>query len=120
MTDRDDAELVIEALYQVAANPAAWEQLVAALDPEGLENAPAAAAAELRRTAEIARLQAGPGEGAGAAGGQGVGWVVLGAAGRVLACDPTGREALAGVGGRVEADGALRFRDPVNEEAARA
>lgn len=114
----DNVALVIEAMYQVAADPETWEQLVEALG-EGGEDPPEHAARELARSEDIARLVSRPEEGPGAAhhARGDIGWVLLSASRRVTAVNPAAEAIMADGLGRVALGRPIVFQDEINEEA---
>jgi pimeloyl-ACP methyl ester carboxylesterase/DNA-binding CsgD family transcriptional regulator len=119
MDDRSRANiaLVIETLYQIAADPEGWEQLidVLALGP-GAEAAPPDVAPDLERMADIARLVSRTADRDGSAGRADVAWAVLSAGCRVLACNPAAQVVVGSGLGRLEVGADLAFSDPANGE----
>ena len=75
-TKRANVALVIETMYQVAANPDAWHQLIDALADAGeLQDMPPEAADDMARSQDIARLTARPEEGPVPVGRNDIGWI---------------------------------------------
>ena len=65
----DAARLVIETMYQVAANPEAWERLIDVLDEDGLGRDPGPEILRgLALSENIARLASRPDEGSATSG----------------------------------------------------
>lgn len=119
MNDRSRANvaLVIETLYQIAADPEGWEQLidVLALAPDQ-EAAPEGVQPDLERMADIARLVS-RASGDSPSARSDVAWAVLSGARRVLACNPAAQIVMGSGLGRLEVGVELEFSDPTNSEA---
>ncbi len=114
----DNVALVIEAMYQVAADPETWEQLIEALG-EGGEDPSEAAARELARSEDIARLVSRPGEGPGGArrARDDIGWVLLSASRRITAANQAAELVMADGLGALRVGQPIRFDDAANDEA---
>ena len=123
-TSGANVALVIETLYQIAADPEGWEQLIEVLALSSGEEAPAGVAPDLERMADIARLVS---RGASSTPRSDVAWAVLSAAGRVLGCNPSAQVVMAsGLGrlahlllaaGATEVYPSLRGAPPVSDAA---
>lgn len=113
---RANIALVIETLYQIAADPEGWEQLidVLALAPED-DIPPPEIASDLERMADIARLVARPNEGALTSRSD-VGWAVITQRRKVTACNASAQTVMAGGIGRLVAGEEIVFDDPGNLE----
>ena len=112
-----EADLVLGLFYRYAADPTRWAHLMDVLPAQDLTAAPVGAMAELAQGQEVARLSAKPGEGPNDETWRAdIGWLVLSAAGAVLACSPMAASALAELG-RAAVGSALDFNDPDNGEA---
>jgi pimeloyl-ACP methyl ester carboxylesterase/DNA-binding CsgD family transcriptional regulator len=113
---RANVALVIETLYQIAADPEGWEQLVdvLALTPEE-DEPPAEIAPDLARMADIAKLVTRPTDTALTRRSD-VGWVVISQKRRVIACNGSAQAVMATGLGRLAAGEALTFDDPGNNE----
>lgn len=110
--------LVIETMYQVAANPDAWRQLIDALGEGGEISEPSAAAVQgLARSTDIARLTARPEEGPAVAGRSDIGWILLSTRRRALAANGLARDMMAAGLGTLKLGAELAFDDPGNAEA---
>lgn len=117
-TTRANVALVIETMYQVAANPDAWPQLIDALADSGdLRDLPLEAADQMARSQDIARLTARPEEGPAPAGRNDIGWIVLSSRGKVLGANSLAQEMVAAGLGRLRIGTELGFDDPGNGEA---
>ena len=82
----DASRLVIETMYQVAANPEAWERLIDVLEDDGLGREPGPEILRgLALSEDIARLASRPGEGPATSGRPDIGWLLLSSRGKVLA-----------------------------------
>ncbi|MFN3521719.1 MAG: alpha/beta fold hydrolase [Phenylobacterium sp.] len=112
-TSGANVALVIETLYQIAADPEGWEQLIEVLALSSGEEAPAGVAPDLERMADIARLVS---RGASSTPRSDVAWAVLSAAGRVLGCNPSAQVVMASGLGRLQVGAELAFDDPANGE----
>ncbi len=115
-----DFSLVIETLYQVAADPAGWDQLIDVLEADGLmASPPFAVAGAVDRAREIALMARAPGDGIGPqpAERSDIGWVLLSGARRVLALNSAATVALADGLGHAVAGKPIDFCDPANDEA---
>ncbi|WP_374574256.1 alpha/beta fold hydrolase [Phenylobacterium sp.] len=112
---RANVALVIETLYQIAADPEGWEQLIDVLDlAEGEEVPPPGVAPDLERMADIARLVSRAGDGSPPRAD--VAWAVLSGAQRVLSCNPAAQTVMASGLGRLSAGADIAFDDPANAE----
>ena len=119
MTKPADADLIIEMLYRFAADPVAWEQLIDVLDDEGMAAPTGAAAADIARAQDIARLATGPGEGPHHEPWRAdLGWIVLSPAGKVLVCNPLAETILRAGLGAAQVNRPLTLVDEGNAEAA--
>jgi pimeloyl-ACP methyl ester carboxylesterase/DNA-binding CsgD family transcriptional regulator len=120
-TPMDDADfaLVIEAMYQVAADPDRWEQLIEALgEAPARDEAPASAVRGLANSEQIARLVSRADEGQPqAASGPTMGWVVLSSRRKVAAANDAAHAIMATGLGELKTGAEPRFRDPSNDEA---
>jgi pimeloyl-ACP methyl ester carboxylesterase/DNA-binding CsgD family transcriptional regulator len=118
--DEANITLVIEAMYQVAADPERWGQVIDALaETPASEVAPTSAARGLAHSQEIAAL----------VGGQAsrstepvsrlapLGWVLLTERRRVCGSNPAGRAALESCLGTLKVGDLIQFNDPDNDEA---
>jgi pimeloyl-ACP methyl ester carboxylesterase/DNA-binding CsgD family transcriptional regulator len=114
---RANSALVIETLYQIAADPEGWEQLidVLALSPEE-EAPPADIAPDLERMADIARLVTRPPE-ASISRRADIGWAVISQRRKVTACNAAAQAVMAGGLGRMKPGEDVVFDDPANLEA---
>ena len=110
-----DARLVVETMYQVAADPEAWEQLVQVLDDDGQEPTPELVR-DLALSEDIARLTQRRDEGPNAARRPDLGWVLLSPGRKALAWNGAAAEILGGMGELAEGR-AIAFDDPANDEA---
>ena len=116
----DDARLVIEAMYEVAANPEAWERLIDVLDEDGLASDPdPELMRKLALSEDIARLAGRPGEGAQAPGGgrSDIGWLLLTPRGKLIGHNPAAAAVMAEGLGRLEIGQAVGFENVDNAEA---
>ncbi|WP_310539827.1 alpha/beta hydrolase [Phenylobacterium sp.] len=110
--------LVIETMYQVAANPDAWRQLIDALADAGdLQEMPSEAVTDMARSLDIARLTARPEEGPVTSRRNDIGWIVLSARRKVLAANNLAHEMMDAGLGRLRLGAELAFQDPANGEA---
>jgi pimeloyl-ACP methyl ester carboxylesterase/DNA-binding CsgD family transcriptional regulator len=119
-TPMDDADfaLVIEAMYQVAADPDRWEQLIAALgEAPARDEAPAAAVRGLANSEQIARLVSRADEGVAKPSGPSMGWVVLSSRRRVAAANAAAHAIMATGLGELKTGVEPRFSDASNDEA---
>ena len=110
--------LVIETLYQIAADPEGWEQLIDVLAlPAPSDEAPADTGPDLQRMADIARLVS---QGAGGRPDlrPDVAWTVLTPGLKVLSCNAAAEAVIAGLG-RMQVGGELKFDNPANDEVLR-
>lgn len=116
----DNAALVIEAMYQLAANPEHWEQLVEALPDDG-HDPDVEAVRNLAHSEDIARLVSRPDEGPQAArrARSDVGFVVLSGGRRVTAANSAAEAVMEDGLGRLQVGRELAFDDPENAEAVR-
>ena len=117
-TKRANVALVIETMYQVAANPDAWQQLIDALADAGeLQDMPPEAAEDMARSQDVARLTARPEEGPTPAGRNDLGWIVLSSRRKALAANGLAQEVMASGLGRLKIGAEIAFDDPGNAEA---
>lgn len=117
----DDARLVIETMYQVAANPEAWERLIDVLDEDGLRHEPGPEILRgLALSEDIARLASRPEEGPGTTGRADIGWLLLSSRGKVMAHNGAALLALGGAAGRLAVGEGVAFANPDNTEAMAA
>ncbi len=119
--DEADITLVIEAMYQVAAEPERWEQLVEVLGdvPESAE-IPAGAARGLAHSQEVARMlgRSKDGQAAPATPPSALGWVLLGKGRKVVAANGPAHAMMLNSGlGELRTDAQIGFHNPANEEA---
>lgn len=114
----DAARLVIETMYQVAANPEAWERLIDVLDEDGLGRDPGPEILRgLALSEDIARLASRPDEGPATGGRPDIGWLLLSSRGKVMAHNGAALIALGeAVAGLVVGQG-VAFSNPDNAEA---
>ena len=110
-----DARLVVETMYQVAADPEAWEQLVEVLD-EGLDEPAPEIVRDLAISEDIARLTQRRDEGPNAVRRADLGWLLLTSGRKALVWNGAAAEILDGLG-TLRAGQAVDFDDPANEEA---
>ncbi|HEX2561208.1 alpha/beta fold hydrolase [Phenylobacterium sp.] len=115
------ARLLVETLYQVAADPECWEQLIEALEGAA-DEPPAPVAAELGRIHGLAQMVRRQGEGPAQRGEARpeMGWLLLSPRRTVLACNPAARAALEPDLAQVRAGAHIGFVDPANAEALEA
>ncbi len=117
-SDSADVQLIVEAMYQVAADPGRWVQLIEVLaDQPARDEAPESARRGLAHSEDIARLV-----GVNAApeirlSSHAFGWVAITASGRVAAVNARGQAVLSGGIGRAEPGLPLHFQDSHNMEA---
>ncbi len=117
-TKRANVALVIETMYQVAANPDAWQQLIDALADAGeFQDMPPEAADDMARSQDIARLTARPEEGPASVGRNDIGWIVLSSRRKALAANSLAQEMMGAGLGRLKIGAELAFDDPANGEA---
>lgn len=119
-TPMDDAHiaLVIEAMYQVAADPDRWDQLIEALEEAPPRDvAPPSAVRGLAQSEQIARLVQGADEPRPAVRAPDIGWAVLSARRRVSAANPAAQSVMARGLGELRLGAEPRFHDPGNDEA---
>lgn len=113
----DHARLVIETMYQVAADPEGWEQLIEVLGEGGLGREPDAAFVRgLAISEDIARLARDADE-APTGGRPDLGWLLLNARGKVSAHNPAARMAMEEGLGSLEIGREVGFDNPDNQEA---
>lgn len=113
-----DTDLIVEAMYQVAADPDRWTQVIDALDDQApSEDAPADARRGLAHSQEIARLVTARTPPQPTASSQGFGWVALSASAKVVAANLQARNILAEGLGEAVVGGLLNFDNPDNSEA---
>ncbi len=118
-TKSANVALVIETMYQVAANPDSWQQLIGALADAGdLQDMPPEAVADMARSQDVARLTARPEDGPTPAGRNDIGWIVLSSRRKVLAANNLAREMMAQGLGWLTIGAELGFNDPGNAERA--
>lgn len=114
----DDARLIIETMYQVAADPEGWERLIDVLDEDGLSHEPGAEIMRgLALSEDIARLASRPDEGPPTVGRSDVGWLLLNARGKVAAHNAAARTALGAAAARLDVGQEVTFANPDNGEA---
>ena len=117
-TKSANVALVIETMYQVAANPDSWQQLIEALADAGdLQDMPPEAAQDMARSQDVARLTARPEEGPTPAGRNDIGWIVLSSRRKALAANNLAQEMMALGLGRLTIGAELDFDDPGNADA---
>ncbi|MBB3891498.1 pimeloyl-ACP methyl ester carboxylesterase/DNA-binding CsgD family transcriptional regulator [Phenylobacterium haematophilum] len=117
----DAVRLVIETMYQVAANPEAWERLIDVLDEDGLGRDPDPEILRgLALSEDIARLASRPDEGPTTTRRSDIGWLLLNPRGKVIAHNGAVLAALGGAVSRLEIGQPVVFRDPDNTEALAA
>lgn len=117
MPASQDASLVIETMYQVAADPEAWEALIDVLADGGLDREPSdQTVRELSRSQDVARLMGRSDQGARRPRAD-IGWVVLSGRRKVAAANLAAHAVMADGLGRLEAGREPVFSDPANEEA---
>lgn len=114
----ENAALAIEAMYQLAANPEHWEQLVEAL-PDAGHDPDADAVRNLAHSEDIARLVSRPDEGpqANRASRNDVGFVILSATRKITAANSAAEAVMADGLGRLQIGRDIAFDDPENAEA---
>lgn len=115
--DEADTALVVEAMYQIAADPGGWPQLFEILeDKAGQDLPPEEAVRGLAHSMTIARLVQRPGEG----GPQPprpasqIGWILLNRAGEVIAFNPSAHAICLGGLASIQTGDRLSFVDPDN------
>ncbi|WP_304168981.1 alpha/beta fold hydrolase [Phenylobacterium aquaticum] len=109
----DEIALVIEAMYQIAADPDRWDQLVEALgEAEPTDDIPQAARMGLAQSREIARLVGRADE--AVATKVEPAWLVLSRRRKVIAAGPTAAAVLEAGLGRLVLGEAVAFEDPAN------
>jgi len=109
----DEIALVIEAMYQLAADPDRWDQLVQALgEAQPTDDVPLAAKMGLAQSREIARLVGRADEAATVAPEPA--WLVLSRRRKVIAAGATAAVVLEAGLGRMTFGEALAFDDPAN------
>jgi len=114
----DAVRLVIETMYQVAANPEAWERLIDVLDEDGLGRDPDPEILRgLALSEDIARLASRPDEGPTTTRRSDIGWLLLNPRGKVIAHNGAVLAALGGAVSRLEIGQPVVFRDPDNTGA---
>lgn len=114
----DAVRLVIETMYQVAANPEAWERLIDVLDEDGLGREPDPEILRgLALSEDIARLASRPDEGPTPTGRSDIGWLLLNPRGKVIAHNGAALAALGGAVSELDIGRAVAFRDPDNTDA---
>lgn len=113
----DHAQLVIETMYQVAADPEGWEQLIEVLGEGGLGREPDADFVRgLAISEDIARLTRDADE-LPAGGRPDLGWMLLTARGKVSAHNPAARMVMEDGLGVLEIGREIGFDNPDNQEA---
>ena len=117
--DEADFALVIEAMYQLAADPDRWEQLIEALgEAPARDVAPASAVRGLANSEQIARLVSRTDEASSqAVAGPSMGWVVLSSRRKVTAANDAAHAIMATGLGELKTGAEPRFSDPSNDEA---
>lgn len=116
-----DASLVIETMYQVAADPEAWEQLIDVLEEGGpFEEPTPEIIRDLARSEDIARLVGrSDDEGAGSLrrARSHIGWVLLSGRGKITAANAAAHAVMGEGLGRLEIGRTPLFLDPDNTDA---
>lgn len=113
-----DARLLVEALYALAAQPEAWEQLISALElPGATREPPRRVAAELEGIHKITALARRPGEGPPDGLAKDVGLVLLSPNTTVLSCCALARGVLEPHLASVAIGVRLRLNHPDNSDA---
>lgn len=113
-----DVQLIVEAMYQVAADPARWVQLIETLaDQPARDEAPNSVRRSLAHSEEIARLVSAHATPDVRLSTHAFGWVAITASGRVAAVNASGQAVLSGGLGVADPGSPLRFLDPHNLEA---
>ncbi len=108
------AAVVIEALYQVAADPTLWRQVIEALGDEPLLDAPAPSTLRgLNNSLAVAGLVAAREPSAGPE----IGWLLVSLSGQIAGSNERGRSLIEVGLGEAPPGGFLRFEDPENDEA---
>jgi len=117
-TETADVELIVEAMYQIAADPGRWVQLIETLaDQPSRDEAPTSARRGLAHSEEIARLVSAHATPDVRLSTHAFGWVAITAGGRVAAVNASGQAVLSGGIGVADPGSPLRFLDPHNLEA---
>lgn len=113
-----DVQLIVEAMYQVAADPGRWVQLIDALaDQPARDQAPASARRGLAHSEEIARLVSASATPEIRLSTHAFGWVAISASGRVVAVNARGQAVLSGGLGEAVPGSPLRLHDLDNMDA---
>lgn len=118
----EDARLIIETMYQVAADPAGWEQLIDVLGDGGLGRDPDPDLVRgLALSEDIARLVQGADDEAAKArsGRPDLGWLLLNGRGRLTACNEAAQTVFEAGLGRLAVGREIEFENGDNQEALR-
>ena len=116
----DGSRLVIETMYQVAANPEAWERLIDVLEDDGLGREPGPEILRgLALSEDIARLASRPDEGPATSARPDIGWLLLSSRGKVMAHNGAALTALGEAVAGLVIGQAVAFSNPDNAEAVR-
>ena len=114
----DASRLVIETMYQVAANPEAWERLIDVLEDDGLGREPGPEILRgLALSEDIARLASRPDEGPATSARPDIGWLLLSSRGKVMAHNGAALTALGEAVAGLVIGQAVAFSNPDNAEA---
>lgn len=117
-TESIDVDLIVEAMYRVAADPERWVELIDALDGQpAYDDAPKAARRGLAHSQEVARLVSARTPPEPPPSVQGFGWLLLSASGRVVAVNAQARAVLGEHLDAIDPGARLEFGDPDNLEA---
>ena len=117
-TAASDAALVMEAMYQVAADPARWAQVIEALGDRTPDEGPSdATRRSLAHTEEIARIVGQSAASEGATADTRIGWIALSARGKVLAANRAAHAVMTQGLGELRIGFEPRFDNPDNEDA---
>ncbi len=118
VSEPTDTELILEAMYLVAADPDRWVQLVEVLaDVEPRDVAPATAVRALAHVDRVADLASAGARPAAEPRVPRLGWIGCSASGRVAASNPEGRSFVAAGLGAAQVGAALHLRREVNRVA---
>ena len=119
--DDADINLVIEAMYQVAADPERWDQLIDALgEIPAIDEPPPSAQRGLAHSQEIARLlgRSRDGQAAPETPPSALGWVILNGTRKVTAVNSLAQAIMLQTGlGQLRTGAAIAFENPTNDEA---